>query len=406
MPTFRYSAYGSGGDLAQGSVEAASEAEAADALLLQGLTAFRVEEVAGAAVPWWQREVFSARRTLAAEVAALTRELATLVGAEIPLDDALRIVSDQAATPRMRAIAGRLLADVLNGEALSDAMRHHPHIFAADYTSIIRAGEASATMGQVLGELADLLERRLEIRGQIQSALIYPLILVAFSLVTLAIVVTILVPSIASAFAESGRSPPAGVQFLLAVRSHWPAILTGVAMVAIAGIWGMVMALRRPRIASLLDRQKLRLPLLADLLLRQETARFAHTLGTLLRAGVPLLQAADAACGAIRNRHLLGGMQSAIAMVREGARLHSALERATVLPPLALRMIAVGEEAGKLDRMLLHAAAVFEQQAKRAVDRLMTLLTPLLTLVMALLVGGIIVTVMSAILGINELALQ
>jgi general secretion pathway protein F len=171
-------------------------------------------------------------------------------------------------------------------------------------------------------------------------------------------------------------------------------------------VLGTIAVIRRPAVATAVDRQKLRLPVVAGLVLHQETARFAHTLGTLLRAGVPLLQAANAACGAIRNRHVMDGMQRAIAMVREGVRLHRALETQSVLPPLALRMIAIGEEAGKLDRMLLRAAAVFEQQTKRSVDRLMALLTPLLTLTMALLVGGLIVTVMNAILGINELAVQ
>jgi general secretion pathway protein F len=285
-------------------------------------------------------------------------------------------------------------------------MQRHPNVFDADYISVTRAGETSGTLGQVLAELADLLERRLEIRGQLQSALIYPLILVAFSLVTVGIVVTVLVPSIVSAFAEGGRPPPASVQVLVAIQSRWPEILLAIGALALVGVLGTIAVIRRPAVATAVDRQKLRLPVVAALVLHQETARFAHTLGTLLRAGVPLLQAANAACGAIRNRHVLDRMQRAIAMVREGVRLHRALETQGVLPPLALRMIAIGEEAGKLDRMLLRAAAVFEQQTKRSVDRLMALLTPLLTLIMALLVGGLIVTVMNAILGINELAVQ
>ncbi|HEY7550100.1 MAG TPA: type II secretion system F family protein [Hyphomicrobiaceae bacterium] len=406
MPTFRYQAYGDGGELAQGSVEAASQAEATEVLFLRGLTAFRLEAAGEAATPWWQREVFASRRSLATELAALTRELATLIGAEIPLDQALRVVSDQAATPRMRALAARLLADVLNGAALSEAMQRRQGIFSAEYTSIVRAGEVGGTLGQVFGELADLLERRLEVRGQVQSALIYPLILVAFSLVTLGVVVAVLVPGIASVFAESGRSLPPAVQFLVAVQSRWPEVLAGTATAAIGGTIAVVLGLRRPGIALALDRRKLRVPVLAGLVLHQETARFAHTLGTLLRAGVPLLQAADAASAALRNRHVAAGMERAIGRLREGARLHAALERETVLPPLALRMIAVGEEAGKLSAMLLRAAAVFEQQTKRSVDRLMTLLTPVLTLTMALLVGGIIITVMNAILSINELAVR
>jgi general secretion pathway protein F len=260
MAMFRYQAYGSSGELAQGSVEAASEVEASDMLFLQGLTAFRLEPAGKAEVPWWKREILPSRRSLGAEVAALTRELATLIGAEIPVDQTLRVISDQAATARMRAVASRLLADVLNGAALSEAMQRQPDVFAAEYISIIRAGEIGGTLGQVSGELADLLERRLEIRGQVQSALIYPLILVGFSIVTLGIVVTVLVPSIASAFAESGRSPPRAVQVLLAIQSHWLEVLIGLGAAGIAATFAIILALRRAQYAVLLDRQKLRLP--------------------------------------------------------------------------------------------------------------------------------------------------
>jgi general secretion pathway protein F len=285
-------------------------------------------------------------------------------------------------------------------------MQRHPHIFASDYVSIIRAGEVGGTLGQVFEELADLLEQRLEIRGRVQSALIYPLILVGLSLVTIGIVLTVLVPSIASAFAESGRSLPGAVQVLVTLQSSWPEVAAAVAVSALAGASAVLVALRRPQAALRVDRWKLKLPIVAGLVLHQETARFARTLGTLLRAGVPLLQAANAASGVIGNRQIATGVQSAIAMVREGTPLHRALERETELPSLALRMIAVGEEAGKLDRMLLRAAVVFELQTQRSVDRLMTLLTPVLTLTVSLLVAGLLVTVMSAILSVNELAVQ
>jgi len=406
MPTFRYQAYGVRGELAEGSVEAASQQEASEALFLQGLTAFRLHGAEEAAKPWWQREVLAGGRSLRNDMAALTRELATLIGAEIPVDQALRILSDQAVSVPMRTLAASLLADVLNGRALSEAMQRHPRAFAADYVSIVRAGEVGGTVGQVFGELADLLERRLEIRGRIQSALIYPLMLVGLSLVTLGIVITALVPSIASAFAESGRSLPAAVQLLMAVQSRWPEVLAGFTVSLVVGASAVRVALRRPAVTLWFDRHKLKVPVFGKLAAGQETARFTRTLGTLLRAGVPMLQALNAACEVIGNRHVAAGLHRATLMVREGARLHQALERETALPAIALRMIAVGEEAGKLDHMLLRTAAMFEQQTERNVDRLMTVLTPVLTVMMAVLVGGLIVTVMSAILGINELAVQ
>jgi general secretion pathway protein F len=150
----------------------------------------------------------------------------------------------------------------------------------------------------------------------------------------------------------------------------------------------------------------LKVPIVDTLMLGQETARFARTLGTLLRAGVPLTHAAASACSAATNRHLKWGLERAINLVREGKSLNAALNTETVLPAMAVRMISVGEEAGKLDHMLLTIAAMLEQQTQRNVDRLMTLLTPLLTITIAVVVGSLVMAVMNAVLGINEVAVR
>jgi general secretion pathway protein F len=304
----------------------------------------------------------------------------------------------------MRSLAAGLLADVRGGASLSEAMQRRARAFAADYVAIVRAGEVGGKVGQVLGELAELLERRQEIRARLHSALIYPLLLVGLSLVTLGIVVTVLVPSLATAFAESGRPLPAVVWFLMALQARWGEVLAGVGTGLAVGVYAFIAASRRPGPALVLDRLKLKAPLFGRIAAGRETARLARTLGTLLRAGVPLLQALGAACETIANRHMAAGLERALRLVREGARLHHALERETVLPAKAVRMITIGEEAGRLDRMLLKTAAMFELETERDIDRLMGLLTPLLTLVMAVLVGGLMATVMTAILSINELA--
>jgi len=406
MPTFRYRAYDAQGHLANGTVEAQSQEHATDTLFAQGLTTFQLRTFGADSNPWWQRELFAGNRSSRVEVAALTRELATLIAAEIPLADALRILSDQAGSSRVRALATGLLADVLNGAALSEAMQKQPVVFSSDYVSIVRAGEIGGTLGQVFEELADLLERRLELRARVQSALVYPVILIGVSLVTLGIILGVLVPGIASAFAESGRALPAAAQFLVAVQTRWPELLALVLGVVTVGVVTIMVALRRPHVALMMDRTKLKAPLLGNVVLQQETARFSRTLGTLLRAGVPLLQAAGAASGVIGNRHVAAGTERAIGLVREGRSLYRALESEAAFPTLALRMISIGEEAGRLDQMLLRVAAIFERQTQHSIDRFMTILTPLLTVAMAIVVGSLVMTIMSAMLGINELAIQ
>ena len=403
MPSFTYQAYGGRGEFAQGRIEAASADAASELLWAQGLTPFHLQAAAAEGERWWQREVFGGTRTSPAQLASFTRDFATLNSAEIPLDDALRILVAQAPSRAMRTVVTALLADVLDGSPLSDAMYKHSKVFAADYVSAVRSGEVGGTLAQVLEEMADLLERRMEIRNRIRSALVYPAILVAFAIVTIGLIVAVLVPGIAPIFAEGGKTMPAAIGLVLAVQAHWTEIAASFLVVAAAATGALVIALRRPPARLALDRFKLRPPLFGAFVLERETARFARSLGTLLRAGVPLLQASISARAVIGNRHVGAGVDRALEAVREGSSLHRALERHAELPPVALRMISVGEEAGKLDRMLLRMAAMFEQQTQRTLDRFMTILTPTLTLTIAFLVGGLVLSVMNAILSINEL---
>jgi general secretion pathway protein F len=403
MPTFRYRAYGGRGELAEGVIDAASPEAASDLLWGQGLTPFQMRQADAAGQKWWQREVFAARAPSQGDLASFTRDFATLNTAEIPLDDALRTLAEQAAAAKMRSLAKALLADVLNGATLSDAMYRQRAVFPADYVSAVRAGEVGGTLAQVFEELADLLERRAEVRARINSALVYPAVLIMLAVASLGVVVVVLVPSIAPIFIEAGKPMPAVIEWAIGAEAHATEILLAAALAAAAAVGAAATVLRRPDLRLALDRRVLKLPGLGPFVLQQETARFVRTLGTLVRAGVPLLQASTSARAVVGNRHIATAMDGAIDMVREGASLHQALQAAAVLPSIALRMISVGEEAGKLAAMLLRVAAMFETQTQRSVERFMTVLSPLLTIVIAVLVGGLIITVMNAILGINGL---
>ncbi len=406
MPTFIYSAYSEHGELAEGRIEAPSPDAASELLWAQGLVSLEIRPADGAGVPWWRREVFASRSSSRSELASFTREFATLFAAGIPLDDVLRILADQASSAKMRILAAELLTDVLSGSSLSDAMRKHAQLFDADYVSVIRAGEIGGTVGRVFDELATLLERRAEVQARIRSALTYPAILLVLSVASLAVIVGVLIPNIAPLFGEGGRRAPSAIRAMLVLHDYWPEVLIGLTGMILVAVIILQLVLRKPGGRLALDRAKLRLPLLGPFFLKQETARFARTLGTLLRAGVPLLQASQSAGAVVANRSIATGIEVAIGAVREGMALHQALRAHTVIGPSALRMIAIGEEAGRLDQMLLRTAEMFEQQTQRAVDRGMTLLAPAMTLFIAVLVGGLIMTVMNAVLSLNDLALR
>src|ERR1043166_6192850 len=332
MPTFSYQAYGGRGEVAQGRIEAASADAASEMLWAQGLTPFHLQAADAEGERWWQREVFGGTRTTPAQLASFTRDFATLNSAEIPLDDALRILAAQAPSRAMRTVTASLLAEVLDGSHLSDAMQKQSHVFGAEYVSAVRSGEVGGTLGQVLEEMADLLERRMEIRNRIRSALVYPAILVAFAIVTVGLIVAVLVPGIAPIFAEGGRTMPVFIGFVLAVQAHWTEIAASALVAVIAATGALVIALRRPPVRLALDALKLRPPLFGAFILERETARFARTLGTLLRAGVPLLQASTSARASIGNRYIGAGVDRALEAVREGSSLHRALEGHAALP--------------------------------------------------------------------------
>lgn len=404
MATFRYRASGLQGECVEGEIDAATADGATDLLWSQGLIPFHVKAANGAGVPWWRREVFAGGKSQRVDLAAFTREFATLNSAEIPLDDTLRILCDQATTASIRTLATSLLADVLNGSTLSDAMAKQPSVFPAEYISVVKAGEASGSVHQVFVEMADLLERRVEVRARIQSALIYPCMLVVLGLVTLAIIVGSLVPSIAPVFIDNGKELPTTIWLFVGLQAHWLEIVFALTLGVAAAAGAFIVTLRQPGGRLALDRGKLKLPLAGGLLLKQETARFTRTLGTMLKAGVPLVQATASARDVVTNHYIAAALDRALTAVHQGVALHRALRAEAVLPAIALQMIAIGEEAGKLDRMLIRVATLFEQQTQRTIERSVGALTPILTVTIAIAVGALIVPIMSAVLSINDLA--
>src|SRR6185295_17764322 len=217
MPTFRYQAYGDDGRFAEGTVDATSLDAANEALWSQGLSPFQIHSADQSGRKWWNREItLGGGGSRRGDLLAFTREFAMLNAAEIPLDDALRILQQQASSSRLRELVEGLLSEILNGMPLSDAMQKQSAVFPSDYIAVVRAGETGGTLADVFVELSELLERRAEIRARIQSALIYPCMLVCLSLGTLAIIVGGLIPSIAPIFGQSGKPMPASIQFMLA----------------------------------------------------------------------------------------------------------------------------------------------------------------------------------------------
>jgi len=405
MPTFKYRAYSGSGDLLEGEIEARTSEEAEDALFRRGLTPFETREAKPAGAGRLQVTI-GKRGLSAAQVASFTREFATLEQADVPLDQSLRILAAQGATPALRELAQEILSRIVDGASLSDALSRRPDVFGPDYVNVVREGETVGKVGPALSDLADMLERGLELRARVQSALIYPALLITLAIVATGVVLGTLVPSIAPIFADNGKDMPSGLQFILDVQANAGTI--GLVVVAIAGAIALFfkMAQSRPTWQIAIARFYLRIPVVGSLLAQFATARFSRTLGSMLKAGVPLLQGLESARTAVANKFLNNELADVIEAVRGGASLSSSIANVPHIPAVATQMMTIGEETAQLGDMLLRVAAMFERETQRSIERAMGLLTPALTIFIAAVVGGLIMTVMDAVLSINDLAVK
>jgi general secretion pathway protein F len=407
MPRYRYRAYDSAGTLKAGEIEGVSDAGVLDQLRAAGLLPVEAVEARGGAgqTRWWERELFGGRTLPPASLAMFTRELATLVEADVTLDEALRIVALQPMGGAVRKVTEETLQHLLEGASLSEAMERQGR-FGEFYVSMVRAGEASGNLTDVLRQLAAFLERSVETRARIRSALVYPSVLVLMAIGALVLIATVLLPTIVPIFKDAGAEPPFIIQRMLdaqtALARHWIAVCIGLGLAAA----GLAALLQKPQARAGWHGLVLRMPVLGQLVTMAETAKLARTLATLLGSGVPMLGALRIVGSVAGNAKFTAAVDVAADEVKEGRMLSQALRKGGVFPSLMLRLVAVGEETGRLEPMLRHVEKIFEGQVQRRVEQILTLMTPALTIVMGLLVGGLIMSVMSAILSINELALK
>ncbi|KAB2911588.1 MAG: type II secretion system F family protein [Hyphomicrobiaceae bacterium] len=407
MPQYRYKAFTQAGALRPGEIEATDLDAAIGTLSEKGLIPFDVSPVAQAsAQPWWNRDILAGPGRRMPSTATLTRELATLIGAHVPIYEALRIIAAEGSERRIRTTAQRALQEILRGASLSTALMAADPTLPPYYLSMVQAGEASGTLHTLLAELATLLERSVEIRTRLTSMLIYPMLLLAVAVAAIVLVLTILIPTIAPLLKGAGTELPTLIKLLLSIRdflsSFWLFLLFAVPAAALVSI----KALQGKKARFRFSRRLLLAPGVGRVLAKVETARLDRLLAALLRGGVTLVPALEIAKGATANAAFAKALVDVLDMVKQGRPLAEALTETGVFPALSLRLIAVGEETGRLEEMLDHVAKIFEAQVHRNVERLMSLITPVFTLAIGVSVGALMLSVMTAILSVNDIALK
>jgi general secretion pathway protein F len=406
MARFQYAAYDATGRVERGEVESASRADALSVLQARGLVPFETSDVAPTKGRRPRIALHRSSRLNLKTCADLTRELAVLLAADVPLDASLRLLVHKTQDRQLGALAERLLTGVNAGQPLSVVLTD-PELEAPPVlVNLLRAGEARGNLAPTLADLAAFFESRMETQGKVRSALVYPAVLCVTALGAIGIIITVLVPALLPLFADSGASPPLILRLGHAVGQGVGAYGYLLAASLIAAVLGLRSFLRRPAVRSRLDEGALRLPGIRSLIMRTSTALFARTLGTLLRNGVSLLPALGIAAAVVPNGAIAAAVTRAAEGVKEGRRLADALAETGRFSDFALRFVAIGEEASRLDRMLVHLADLSDKEAQRSIDRAMTLISPLLTIMIGGLIGSLFVSVVQALLSVNQLALQ
>jgi general secretion pathway protein F len=405
MTTFRYTAIGTGGERLAGLMEAATEAEVIARLQRQGSMPLRAE-LADKAAPLtgWLRIDLGARRGLRKQdVADLIRELATMLSAGQDLDRALRYMQETAPA-RVRPTVTGLRDIVRDGSPLSVAMSRYPGSFPPMHVGLVRAGEAGGNLGPTLARIADLLDRQRALASTVTSALIYPAVLLVAMIGAIILLLTQVLPQFVPMFEQSGAPLPASTQFLIAAGDfvQQDGLFLLLAIVALAVAARVLLQQNAVRLA--VDRILLRLPMIGSLTKEVLAARFTRVLGTLLLNGVALIGALAIVRDAMGNRVARLAVERASLTARGGGSLTVELQAADVFPPRTVHLLRLGEETAQLAAMALRAADIHEEKTRLATQRLTALLVPALTILMGLAVGGIVASLMTAMLSLNDLA--
>ncbi|MFN8005690.1 MAG: type II secretion system F family protein [Terriglobia bacterium] len=404
MPTYFYTAVSKGGALKEGSLE--GNDDKAVALRLQGLglipikiTNRQISSIWKAGLPWRLRKVKTK------EVMFFTQELSTLVNAGLPLDRSLSICKNLSSNPALQSLVEEVLHGIKQGNTFADSLSSHPEVFSKLYVNMVRAGEASGSLPVVLDRLVEFQQSADELKSYLVSSLIYPALLALVGVASILILLNFVIPKFAQVFRDAGQSLPLPTQILLSIsefsKGYW--------WLLAAAVTGSYFAFKRlvsdSRGKRWWDGFRLKVFLLGDVFLKMEVSRISRTLGTLIHNSVPLIQS----LGIVREITGNSVIANSISMIAEGVKkgegVAKPMAKDNVFPSLAIHLVEVGEETGRLDAMFLELAKVYDKEVRSSVKNLIALFEPMMILVMGLVVGVVVISILLAIVSINDVPL-
>jgi general secretion pathway protein F len=392
---FKYQAFDNQGKIKAGQINAESQKDAIRILRRKKLTPIKIEES--------KRGGQATRRGKISNTDLLdfTNGLCTLVEARVPLDKALKLLDGITESSAMKELVLNLLGDVKEGKTLADAMELHSHVFSKMYVNIVRAGEEGGILHELLPDLAEFLETSAKTRQEIVTAMIYPIVLSVTGILSVLLLLVFVVPQFAAMFEDSGSEIPPSAVFLLNlsafIQNYWLIFL----ILFVSAIFYWRRLDNDPSAKLRKDNFLLKLPLIGPLILYKECAVFSRTLGALLGAGIPLIRGLRVSKEVILNSFLVKHLNDVEEDVRGGAGLGLSLEKTGVFPTLLHQLVTVGEESGRTSSILVKSAGTFENFVRNQMSAIVSALQPALIIFLAIAVGGITITMLSAVFSMN-----
>jgi general secretion pathway protein F len=402
MATYRYRAATAGGQLKSGVLEGTSRADAIERIKRLGLMPIETVETATKA-KGDEKQVRLNTATRRGIVNAIG-ELAVLLSAGLPLDRSLAVVVENLNKPAVKAVFAKLRDRVRQGASLARAMTESNGAFAPMASAMAEAGEASGKLDESLSRLGETMERAENLRQTIVSSMVYPVMLMVIASSVILIMLLFVVPQFEDLFTDAGAKLPPMTQVIMGAShfvKYYGLYAAGFIVIAVFMLYRWA---QQPAVRRIVDRQVLKLPIIGGIVRNAETARFARTLGSLIDGGVPLAGALVIAQRSLANTHMHDAVEKVSIGLRQGGGLSTPLAQTALFPPMAISFLRTGEETAQLGLMLSRLADVLDRDVRTAIARLITIMTPVITVTMAALVGTIIASIMSAILGFNDLA--
>jgi len=399
---FLYRAVRRDGTIAEGQLSAVSQDAASRDLRQQGLTPLQLSPGGTAQTPQFQSKGKMPTRD---DVLAITSELSVLLRSGLPIDRGLKVLIDMSHRDEVSGLLTNMLDTVKGGKRLSQALESYGELFGSFYISMVRSGETSGHLSDVMSDLTAYLENAKAVRGRVTSALIYPMILFVVATLSVIAMLGFVVPQFEALFLDMGDALPLLTRGVIGAGDWLKQY--GLIVLLVLSLLGYFLKrwLKTENGKRWLDEKMLKLPVLGGVVFKYEIAKFSRTMGTLLGNGVSILQSISIATGTVGNVYIRDTLQTLDSAVKQGVRMSVAMEEAKTFTPMVIQMVRVGEESGNVDKMMLELARVYENEVEAGVSRSLTLLEPLLILGMGLVIAVIIIAILMGILSVNDVAM-